>query len=131
MFFKSAIYFQESATCKFTWSELNIEDGTSVTTSLAQITTVQHSGPTVSEKAAVESTVGIVTETTVAEATVDATTNVGETIKSTVSCDNWNPPSGWTSSCPVLYRSFDNADGLVLMEGTTSVNSASIVIGQV
>ena len=30
----------------------------------------------------------------------------------------WVPPEGWTGPQPAAHRSFDTADGLVLMEGT-------------
>ena len=38
---------------------------------------------------------------------------------------------GWNGTCPVLYWSFDNADGLVIMEETTRVNFDSLVPGKV
>ena len=43
----------------------------------------------------------------------------------------WTPPFGWTGPDPVLYRSFDNMDGLMLMEGTERKNSSTLVPGQV
>ena len=45
----------------------------------------------------------------------------------------WNQPSGWTGSPAVLYRSFDNSDGLVLMERseTADINPVPLVAGKV
>ena len=34
----------------------------------------------------------------------------------------WIPPEGWTVPQPAVHRSFDTADGLVLMEGTQPAN---------
>ena len=56
---------------------------------------------------------------------------VDETTLTTIPHEIWYPPSGSTASCPVLYRSFDNTDGLVLMEGATIVNTAQLIDGQV
>ena len=44
---------------------------------------------------------------------------------------NWTTPSDWNGTVPVLYRSFDNMDGLVLMEATVQKNYAPLVSGQV
>ena len=43
----------------------------------------------------------------------------------------WTSPSGWNGTDPILYRSFDNMDGLVLMEATLQKNYAALVAGQV
>ena len=34
----------------------------------------------------------------------------------------WTSPSGWTGPDPVVYRSFDCPDGLIMMEGTQLAN---------
>ena len=47
------------------------------------------------------------------------------------SIGNWVQPFGWTGPCPALYRSFDNMDDLMFMEGTEQKNYASLVSGQV
>ena len=62
--------------------------------------------------------------------TTTATTADESTI-ATLQCETWNPPTESTAPCPVLYRSFDNADGLMLMERTTSVSTVPIVSGKV
>ena len=51
----------------------------------------------------------------------------------TTSDGTWNQPSGWTGPSSVLYRSFDNSDGLVLMEGTEAaeMNPVPLVAGKV
>ena len=45
--------------------------------------------------------------------------------------DTWKQPPEWNGTDPVLYRSFDNADGLVFMEGTQQINTMPLVSGQV
>ena len=43
----------------------------------------------------------------------------------------WEPLSGWTGPNSALYRSFDDLDGLVLMEGNERVDSITLVSGKV
>ena len=38
--------------------------------------------------------------------------------------DPWNSTSGWNGSDPVVYRSFDSPDGLIMMERYQQVNLA-------
>ena len=42
----------------------------------------------------------------------------------------WDPPSGWTGPDPVVYRSFDCPDGLMMMEGNKTAN-LTFVTGEV
>ena len=39
----------------------------------------------------------------------------------------WNPLSSWNGPPAVFYRSFDDPDGLILMEGTVRVNQIALV----
>ena len=48
-----------------------------------------------------------------------------------VSNRSWNAPSEWTGPDAVVYRSFDNPDGLVLMQGTQQMTSLSLISGKV
>ena len=46
---------------------------------------------------------------------------------------SWIPPPCWTGPIAVLYQSFDNSDGFVLMEGTqqAAMNFVPLVPGEV
>ena len=53
-------------------------------------------------------------------------------VSSKQSNGSWIPPSDWTGPCAVLYQSFDNSDGFVLMEGTEAASDpVSLVSGKV
>ena len=43
----------------------------------------------------------------------------------------WTPPVGWTGPLPVIYRSFDTLDDLVLMKRNNEENFNALVTGQV
>ena len=45
--------------------------------------------------------------------------------------ETWNPQSGWTGPSAVLYRSFDNSHGLVLMERSHQISQFNLVSGMV
>ena len=42
-----------------------------------------------------------------------------------------NPRSGWNGPPAVLYRSFDNSYGLVLMERSLQINQINLLSGKV
>ena len=45
---------------------------------------------------------------------------------------SWDPPSNWSGPSAVLYQSFDESDGFVLMEGTQATSdSVPLVLGKV
>ena len=43
---------------------------------------------------------------------------------------SWFSPPDWTGPCPVVYKSFDNLEGITLMEGNQNVNF-SLIQGKV
>ena len=43
----------------------------------------------------------------------------------------WAPPAGWTGPLPVIYRSFDTLDDLILMRRNNEENFNALVSGQV
>ena len=43
----------------------------------------------------------------------------------------WRQPTGWTGPQPVLHLSFDNLDGLMLMEGTEQKDYDALTQGKV
>ena len=43
----------------------------------------------------------------------------------------WNPPSSRNGPPAALYRSFNDLDGMILMEGTVRVDQIALVSGKV
>ena len=67
------------------------------------------------------------------ETTTSSTDTNSECGAATVSglVSTWTPSDGWRGPTSALYRSFDNSDGLVFIEGTQEMNTNPLVSGKV
>ena len=54
-----------------------------------------------------------------------------ELTTSALELHQWTPPVGWTGPLPVIYRSFDTLDDLILMRRNNEENFNALVSGQV
>ena len=54
-----------------------------------------------------------------------------EVTTSPLELHQWTPPAAWTGPIPVIYRSFDILDDLILMRRNNKENFNALVSGQI